>query len=108
MSYHLKIDSIKEALTRWAYLELKDMDERTTPEEIKNRRKYHLQVFNDFTDIVNAMWNGETDIHPEWLYFNVNKRVWKHKFGTSVGESKGGEHPKRAKVKGVKPQKGRK
>ena len=99
-----KIDRIKEALTLWAYLETKDMDERNTPEEVKQRRKYHLKVFNDFADISRNLWNGQTDIAPEWAYH----KVWDHIFDTSVGESKGGEQPKKANMEGVNAKKGRK
>ena len=99
-----KIDRVQEALTRWAYLELKDMDERNAPEEVKQRRKYHLKVFNEFNEIIKCVWNGETDMHPEW----VNYKVWDHIFGTSVSESKGGEDAKKAKVKGGNAPKRRK
>ena len=73
-----KIDRIKEALLWWAYLETKDMDERKIPKEVKQRRKYHLRVLNDFAEI------------------------------TSVIESKGGEQPKRANLEGVNAKKERK
>ena len=97
MTYKAEIDGIKEALTLWAYLETKDMDERTTPEEIKQRRKYHLKVFNDFNEITKNLWIGQTDVAPEWL-----------NYGTSASESKGGEEPKRANLEGVNAEKGRK
>ena len=73
-----KIDRIKEALLWWAYLETKDLDERTSPKDVKQRRKYHLKVLNDFAEI------------------------------TSVIESKGGEQPKRANLEGVNAKKERK
>ena len=102
--YREEIERIKEALTLWAYLESKDIDERKAPEEVKQRRKYHLKVFNDFNKIIQSLWNGQTDIHPEWEYY----KVWNHIFDTSVSESKGGEDPKKAKVKGVNAPKKRK
>ena len=95
--YREEISRIKEALTLWAYLESKDIDERTAPEEIKQRRIYHLQVFNDFNKIIKSLWSGQTDIHPEWS-----------NYATFLGESKGGEDTKKAKVKGVNAPKRRK
>ena len=95
--YKQEIARIKEALTLWAYLESKDIDERTAPEEIKQRRIYHLQVFNDFNKITKSLWNGQTDVHPEWSNYT-----------TFLGESNGGEDQKRAKVRGVNDEKGRK
>jgi hypothetical protein len=95
--YREEIARIKEALTLWAYLESKDIDESKAPEEIKQRRKYHLQVFNDFNKIIKSLWIGQTDIHPEWA-----------NYATSVDESNRGEDPKRAKVRGVNDEKGRK
>ena len=92
-----EIDRVKEALTLWAYLESKDIDQRSASEEIKQRRKYHLQVFNDFNKIIKSLWNGQTDIHPEWA-----------NYATFSGESNGGEDPKKAKVRGVNDEKGRK
>tara|TARA_R100001443_G_scaffold33680_4_gene47586 strand:+ start:15962 stop:16255 length:294 start_codon:yes stop_codon:yes gene_type:complete len=97
MLFKDKIGGIKEALTLWAYLETKDMDERHTPEEIKQRRKYHLKVFNDFNEITKNLWIGQTDVAPEW-----------QNYVTSVSESEGGEQPKRAEVEGVNAEKGRK
>ena len=95
--YREEISRIKEALTLWAYLESKDIDERTAPEEIKQRRIYHLQVFNDFNKIIKSLWSGQTDIHPEWS-----------NYATFLGESKGGEDTKKAKVKGRNTPKRRK
>ena len=95
--YKEEIARIKEALTLWAYLESKDIDERTAPEEIKQRRIYHLQVFNDFNKIIKSLWDGQTDIHTEWS-----------NYATFFGESKGGEDPKKAEVKGVNAPKRRK
>ena len=97
LSMKAEIDRVQEALTLWAYLESKDIDERKAPDEIKQRRRYHLQVFNDFNKIIKSLWNGQTDIHPEWA-----------NYATSVGESNRGEDPKRAKVRGVNDEKGRK
>jgi len=102
MSIKDKIERIKEALTLWASLDLKNLDEEygkeseRVPLELgRKRRAYHLKVLNDFEYIIQHL--GMTDMSPEW-----------QNYVTSASESKGGEEPKRAEVEGVNAEKGRK
>ena len=87
MSLQDKIDRIKEALTLWASLDLKNLDEdygkesEKVPIELgRKRRAYHLQVLNDFNDVIRDLeepkhfcwhcghelkWGGDQDTDPE-------------------------------------------